>query len=457
MTQEMLRLKKKYSGYSFCIALFFIFCAYLVPLQPFWLRVLIAFVLAGGAAFVFYLIFSWSVTELDERIKNLSAAVSACEDQQREKRVQLEKIITAVKEATRKNGECQLEGTFTDEFKPLCEALNQTLNTFHVFYLSEEDIKNNLHEAVSKVLKVVKAVEQGDLTQKIISEREDEIGQIFAALNNLTESLRKMVAEIHQVTIKLSTSSSELAKVSQQSTLTISQVANTITQISTSMAQISQNTQAADTAAQQTLNVAQKGNDLIQKAIEGTKNTKLTVDTSAKIIRDLGQRSSQIGEIITVITKIADQTNLLSLNAAIEAARAGELGRGFAVVADEVRKLAEGSAQSAGEISRLISEVQNETAKAVQAIEQGAQKVEDSVQVTVNAANSFGEIAGSARNMAEQIQNISAATEETAAGAQQASASSQEQVGSVEEISSAITGLNDVATHLEEVIAKFKV
>lgn len=456
MIQEIAAVKNKYLRYNFLVILLAVLCAHFIPVQAFWLRiVLVAFLLAGAGVGIF-VIYSWFMALPLESVQQLTHTVAVLEERERAKKIQLTKIISAIGEAARKNKTYQIEGSYDDDLKPLCAALNQTLNSFHVFLLCEEEIKKDLHETVNKILVVVQAVEHGDLTQKIVSDRDDEIGQIFAALNNLTETLRKMVVEIRNVTVKLTAASSELAKISHQSTVTISQVANTITQISTSMAQISQNTQSADMAAQQTLSVARQGNEQIQKAIESIKTTKVTVDTSARIIRELGRQSSQIGEIITVITKIADQTNLLSLNAAIEAARAGELGRGFAVVADEVRKLAEGSAQSAGEISRLISEVQNETAKAVNAVEQGAQKVEDGVQVTLNAAKSFEEIADSSRQMAEQIQNISAATEETAAGAEQASASSQEQVGAVEEITAAIAGLNDVAKHLEGIVGKFK-
>jgi methyl-accepting chemotaxis protein len=365
--------------------------------------------------------------------------------------------MTVVKEAAGGNLNQRVDIKSGDDMEKLGLGLNQMIDSLSGLIAREEKIKSNMQVSIAKLLALVKAVEKGDLTQQITIDSNDEIGQIFKALNNLVGSLRQMVKELQQATNKVMVSSKELSTISHQSTSTISQVANTITQISSSLTQISQNAQAADTASQQTLTIANNGNESIRNAIEGTKNTKTTVDNSAQIIRELGRRSTQIGEIITVITKVADQTNLLSLNAAIEAARAGEFGRGFAVVADEVRKLAEGSAQSASEISRLISEVQSETKKAVLAVERGANEVEEGVKLTEESAKAFKDIADSAKNMAEQVQSIAAATEETAAGAEEASASSQQQVASIEEITTSTVGLNEVANQLQEVVAKFKV
>jgi len=199
---------------------------------------------------------------------------------------------------------------------------------------------------------------------------------------------------------------------------------------------------------------------------------------SAKAIRLLETRSGEIGRIVEMITTIADQTNLLSLNAAIEAARAGESGRGFAVVADEVRKLAEESAQAAEQISKLIQEVQSETSSAVEAIDEGTREVAVGAQVMNRAGEALQKIlqgvdetastsadiaavldsqADSASVLDKAIGDIAAVVEENAASAEETAAATEEQLASMQEIGSLTQELTNMAANLKKSVEAFKV
>jgi methyl-accepting chemotaxis protein len=195
-------------------------------------------------------------------------------------------------------------------------------------------------------------------------------------------------------------------------------------------------------------------------------------------VRNLGNRSNEIGRIVEVITGIADQTNLLALNAAIEAARAGEQGRGFAVVAEEVRKLAEQSRTAAEQISGLIGEIQNDTNNAVTTMDAGGREVAAGTEAVEKAGAAFAAIANAVQGMVARIQEVSAATqslaagsqqavkavesiaaitEEAAAGSQEVGASAQEQSASVQEIASSSESLAQMAQELQRAVAEFSI
>ncbi len=302
---------------------------------------------------------------------------------------------------------------------------------------------------------IAQEIAQGNLIVEVKPRSEKDV---FAhSFQEMIYNLRSLVEEIRSGASKLAEAAKSFTSVTDQSTATMSQLASSVSQISKAATQVSQAAQNASLAAQQTLTSANSGKDTLEKAVTKMSVIRSTADNTSEVIEELGERSGQVGDIVKVITRIADQTNLLSLNAAIEAARAGEAGRGFAVVADEVRKLAEDSANSAAKISQLLGEIQEKTVRAVEMTNQTAKEVKDGVITTSESEKKFFEIVQAAQNIANQIESIAAAAEETAASTEESSAASEEQVAGIEELSASAQNLAHTAEQLRELVTKFKV
>lgn len=173
-------------------------------------------------------------------------------------------------------------------------------------------------------------------------------------------------------------------------------------------------------------------------------------------IKDLGQQSEQIEEIVGIITGIAEQTNLLALNAAIEAARAGEQGRGFAVVADEVRKLAEQSAQAAGEITQLIQQIRSSARTSVERADAGTRRVEEGMTVVADTGQTFAEIADVISGLVGEIGETAGAVQEMAAGSEEIGAMAEQQSSSVQQMANLASQVADAAAEVNRQMKRFK-
>lgn len=358
-------------------------------------------------------------------------------------------------------------------------------------------VKESVTKPVQNLATISQAISQGDLSQEIAEVKsKDEIGQLSMAFRNMTSyikemagmageiskgnftieakaksdkdilgnafskmvgNLKNLVAKISDSATQTADSSSNLAQISEQSTQTMSQLASAVSQISSAASQVAQSAQEAATSSSHADRLSKQGKETIEKLVQRMQGIQVSIEESARAMGDLRKRSVQIGEIVGVITNIADQTNLLSLNAAIEAARAGEAGRGFAVVADEVRKLAESSSNSAREIHKIIDEVQKDTERSVKLVRQGEKDVKEGGVLTNQTQKIFSEIAGSIENVARQIEQIAASAEETAASSQESSASSEEQTAAIEEVAVSASQLSTIAKSLQEAVQQFKV
>lgn len=339
---------------------------------------------------------------------------------------------------------------------------------------------------------------QGDLTGKITATGALEINQLSEALTKMQINFKQIIKNIVVTSEQVAASSEELTAGAEQSAQAAAQVADSITQVSVAtdkqlsstseatviVTQMSSNIQhiadqanMVSTTSDQTAHAANDGGKAVNIAIEQMSHIEQSVISSAQVVTILGERSKEIGQIVDTIAGIAGQTNLLALNAAIEAARAGEQGRGFAVVADEVRKLAEQSHDAAKQISTLITDIQNETSKAVQAMNNGTEEVKKGTEVVNNAGQSFRKISQAVEQMSGQIRQISGAIQEIASGSQtivttiqdinniskdtslqtqMVSATTQEQSATMEEITHSSHSLAKMAEELQTAVYKFK-
>jgi methyl-accepting chemotaxis protein len=341
---------------------------------------------------------------------------------------------------------------------------------------------------------------QGDLRERAAKvSSEDEIGQLAKGFREMRTSLRNLVATVHAQSEHLAASSEELTASADQSAQASNQVAESITevaagataqlvaandaaavvqQMSASIQQVSATTSEVADQSARAANQAQEGNRAVNKAVEQMSRIEQTVNNSAKVVAELGERSKAIGQIVATISGIAGQTNLLALNAAIEAARAGEQGRGFAVVAEEVRKLAEQSEAATKQISALIGGIQGDTEQAVAAMDNGTREVKLGAEVVNAAGQAFHEIVGLVTQVSDQVKGVSATIEQMAVGSQQivgsvnkidqlskdaagqaqnVSAATEEQSASMEEIASSSQSLAQLAIDLRDAVGKFHV
>lgn len=362
------------------------------------------------------------------------------------------------------------------------------------FYILQNKLK-----PLQRLTKIADRVSEGDLTEKIqYKKSKDEVAQLAGAVNNMIESLQNLVQQINVSSEQVAASSEELSASSEQGgyatqevTATIQQLTlgadeqvqsiektvEIIDQILANNEMINSNSETAIRISMEASSKVSEGSTSIKMSVQQMNSIHNAVKDLAIVLDTLNQQSSQIGHIVDVITGISEQTNLLALNAAIEAARAGEHGKGFAVVANEVRKLAEQSRLSASQIAQLINNVQQETDKAVQVMDDTTIEVEKGLESVYSAGKSFKqihevvkEITNQVNQNSDAVHQMSLGTEqvvqsielvmkvanETLAGTQSISASSEEQLASMEEITVSATSLSKMADELRMLIGRFR-
>lgn len=361
-------------------------------------------------------------------------------------------------------------------------------------------IARHIVRPIHEVLEHVQEVSAGNLAVKPIKITSgDEIGELSGAINTMTDSLRKLIRQVEDAGEHINASSEELTAGAERAAEAANQIAASITtvaegsdrqaeaiadtdsivvQLSAGIQQVAANAGAVSGQAAQSVDAAQEGRKSVDQAICQMRTIEATVSESAGVVTRLGERSHEIGQIVAAITGIAEQTNLLALNAAIEAARAGEQGRGFAVVADEVRKLAEQSGEAAKQIAQMIAEIQGETDRAVQAMNNGAAEVKHGTAAVDAAGKSFADIFGAIHEISEQMREVSTVMEEMAKGseqivssmqdidklskesasqAQNVAAATQEQSATTQEIAAASEALAKLAEELSHSVHMFRV
>lgn len=352
---------------------------------------------------------------------------------------------------------------------------------------------------INYIVGITGKIAEGDLTVAIENDSEDEIGILTESVQQMLFNLKKLIGDIRTSSSLLASTAEEISSSSEEISSVSTGISNSVVEISKGAA--AQSTKSEDVSkvmfdlteavqdvainSQKTAENAKESNELInglgtitRELLDKMDSIKAATSDSAETIMDLDSKSKQIGEIVNLITSIADQTNLLALNAAIEAARAGEHGRGFAVVADEVRKLAENSGNAANQIEDIIHEIQTGTNNAVNSMQHGTEEVLNGAEALNEAANVIERVVESGSTIAGMIQDIAAAAQEQSASIQEISAAIdevaaishksasttentttaiEEQSITMQELAQSAHVLSEMAESLMDTISKFKV
>jgi methyl-accepting chemotaxis protein len=313
-------------------------------------------------------------------------------------------------------------------------------------------------------------IASGDLTVDVRSGSRDEVGQLMDAIRHMVENLRTMIARTVEIAGSIASASTQLHATSEQIATGAEEVANQTNTVATASEEMShtstdiaRNCSMAAEASRQTTESAHDGARVVNDTIEGMNIIAERVQQSSRTVEALGARSDQIGQIVGTIEDIADQTNLLALNAAIEAARAGEQGRGFAVVADEVRALAERTTKATREIGEMIKSIQNETREAVRAMGEGVREVEKGTESSRKSGQALEDILGRINEVAMQINQIATAAEEQTATTSEVSMNIQQitevvhqSARGAEETANAASQLARQANDLQSLVRSFR-
>jgi methyl-accepting chemotaxis protein len=315
-----------------------------------------------------------------------------------------------------------------------------------------------------------KKLANGDLTARVDWNSTDELGDLGRAFNQMATEFSALINGVRHSADQVASAAALHSKTAEKvSTISGSQTeqannaASSIEDLNAAVKEIAQKTDEVVISANQASSMAGEGQEVVNKAVQGIQQVASTVSESAKLMTALGARSDEIGQIVKVIKDIAEQTNLLALNAAIEAARAGEQGRGFAVVADEVRKLAERTASATAEISTMIEAIQTETGTAVANMEKGSTQVGEGVTLANQAGLSLQNINSSVKRVVTMIEQISAATKSQSAATNEITqrvehiaSMARENTDSVDETTHASHDLQMLSEQLQKVVSRFK-
>jgi methyl-accepting chemotaxis protein len=331
-------------------------------------------------------------------------------------------------------------------------------------------ISRSVSCGVRELGKTATQLANGELTARVDWNSKDELGDVGRAFNQMAVEFSSLISQVRQsadqvasaATVQSATAEKVSAisgKQSQQAAIAATSIEN----LNGAVRGISQKTLEVVTSASSASAMADEGQKVVNKAVLGIQQVAVTVNESAQLMSALGQRSDQIGQIIKVIKDIAEQTNLLALNAAIEAARAGEQGRGFAVVADEVRKLAERTATATSEITGMISAIQSETGNAVTMMEKGSNQVSEGVTLANQAGEALQNINTSVKRVVEMIEQISdstrsqsEATNEITQRVEHIADMAKENSSSIDETTHAFRDMQTLSAHLQQVVSRFK-
>ncbi len=347
----------------------------------------------------------------------------------------------------------KFEGTYAE----LIKGFNETLDA--------------IVKPIEESINVLATMAQGDLTLKVEGNYQGDMKKMKDSTNYLIDSLSKLILEVAEAVQATASASNEIfstaeemAAGAQEQSAQTTEVASAIEQVASTIIETTKNAGAAAENARKSGEIAVSGGESVSNTVRGMNRISKVVSEAASTVQELGKNSNQIGEIIQVINDIADQTNLLALNAAIEAARAGEQGRGFAVVADEVRKLAERTTKATNEIASMIKKIQVDTDDAVSSIMQGTEEVKSGLSLAEESGQALQNIISSSNEVVDVINQVASASEEQASAAEQISKSieainnvAQESATGIQHVAQATEDLSRLTENLQNLVNQFKI
>ncbi|MFS0825636.1 methyl-accepting chemotaxis protein [Pseudomonas phoenicis] len=321
-----------------------------------------------------------------------------------------------------------------------------------------------------ETLSAAERVANGDLSQQLQVDRRDELGQLQASMQHMTQGLRQLIGGIGDGVTQIASAAEQLSAVTGQTSAGVNsqkvetdQVATAMNEMAATVQEVARNAEQASEAALMADQQAREGDRVVGEAVAQIERLAHEVNNSSEAMGELKQESDKIGSMLDVIKSVAQQTNLLALNAAIEAARAGEAGRGFAVVADEVRSLAQRTQQSTEEIEELIANLQQGTQRVADVMDASRGLTDSSVELTRRAGGALGTITRTVSSIQAMNQQIATAAEEQSAVAEEINRSvmnvrdiSDQTAAASEQTASSSVELARLGTHLQGLVARFR-